>query len=580
MSDVNRHEHEEHDEGHEHGSDADKGHEVLPAGQPSPTPEKLVPPAPTETAVAVHVGPPPSPAVVGSKPSDGKKEEEVKGPEGEDKDHKKEEKKEDNAPKTGASEKDDLAVLPPSLQGIQRMQPKKPTEDGKKEKMTVTSSDMSTLEDVLSEEGVNKLKEAKKDVPTKVAGAEPPKKVPPVTVGFGGNLPPKKPTSTPPTGGSPRGPNPNTIVGRFAKHLGALVGKKTFKEFDTGLRAARPELSDVEGQLKTVLVGATGAVRSSVRTLIDAFYADEEALRDSIRRVSQEHGLHLSIETFAAARGFYRAMLDQIHKINTPEHVYEVLRESMTENMRFMDQRFPRFEERARAVVMAENAGEAQVFVDELVDDVTTWVLDQKLKDLPASLRDIPADVVKSELTIALRAAHEMALIVKNTTDPALALEGMMGRPLSEEQMAQVRDQKDADELYGVVEGMTYKDVKNKEQTILTMRTGMLYTFSDGTEKYVYGAGKGSLKDLVGDLKEGIVIDVRRWEDSLALKGLATMRKGVTVRARKASDPTAVVEMSGELDKHAFQSSVGVDHATFLKNPCKYLFDYQIVSGA
>jgi len=538
---------DEHDDSEGKGEAPQDAHS---AEQPSVPPEKPILPVTTP----VHVGPP--------------------------------------SPPTAAKTGDKFEVLPPALQQMGKAAPKAETpkkEEGKKEegapkkgtdvvghgeKVIVQPSDVGPLDAT----SLNlPKKDEKKDAPKKVGGVEPPK-APPVAVGSGGSVPPKGPTVVPPMGGSPRGPNPNTLAGRFMGRLRELVGRKTFKEFDKGLRAARPELSDLEGQLKTVVTGATGSVRSSVQTIVDAFYADEAALRDSIRRVSEEHGLHLSVETFAAAREFYRTMLDQIHEINTPEHVYDVFHGSMTENVQFMDQRFPKFNERARAVVMAKDAKEATQLVNELVEDVSRWVLDQQLKNLPASLRDIPTDIVRSELTIALRAAHEMALIVKNTTDPALALEGMMGRPLSEEHMGQVRGPKDADALYTAVEGMTYKDVKGKEQTILTAKTGILYTFSDGNEKYVYGAGKGSLKDLAGDLKEGIVIDVRRWEDSLALKALATMRKGVTVRACKASDPTAVVEMSGEVDEKAFKSAVGVDHATFVKNPCKYLFDYQVVA--
>lgn len=480
---------------------------------------------------------------------------------------------------------EEFAVLPVSLQQVlgkkegadvpKAEAPKKEGADASehgKEKVTVKSSDVGTLDAVT----LVAPKEEKKDAPKAAAGAEPPKKDPPVALGFGGgSLPPKKPTRGS-KGGSPNGPDPYSLAEHYAMSRKELSGQETLKPFVTKLRQAHPHLANLEGQLKTVLRGATTAVRSAMGAIAEEFLADPKALHEKVRGVSEEHGTHLSLEAFAAARGFYSAMLEQIHEINTPENVYKVFCKSMTKNLQYLNREFPRFDDRAHAIVMAEDSKEAKVLTDELVEDVTKWLFHQELGVVPAGLRSIPKDLIDSELTIALRSAHEMALIVKNTTDPALALEGMMGRPLSEEQMRDVRDQKSADGLYKAMEGMSYKDVKDKKQQILTMTTGVLYVFCDGSERYVYAAKEDSLKDLTKDLEEGRVIDVRRWEDSLARKAIDVLNDGVTIKARRADDPTKVVEISMGTDKGAFKSVVGVSFEDFRKTPCKYLFDYQI----
>lgn len=435
----------------------------------------------------------------------------------------------------------------------------------------VKSADMGSLE-ILGAD----FKDAKKDAPKAAAGAEPPKKAPPVALGFdGGNLPPKRPTKGS-KGGSPNGPDPYSLAEHYEMNRKELSGQETLKPFVTKLRQAHPHLANLEGQLKTVLRGATTAVRSAMVAIAEEFLADPKALQAQVRSVSEEHGVHLSLEAFAAARGFYSAMLEQIHEINTPENVYKVFCKSRTKNLEYLNKQFPRFDDRAHAIVMAEDSKESKVLTDELVEDVTEWLLHQELGNVQASLRMIPRDLIDSELTIALRSAHEMALIVKNTTDPALALEGMMGRPLSEEQMRDVRDQKSVDGLYKAMEGMSYKDVKGKKQPVLTMTTGVLYVFCDGSERYVYAAKEDSLKDLTKDLEEGLIIDVRRWEDSLAQKAIDVLNDGVTIKARRADDPTKVVEISMGTDKGAFKSVVGVSFEDFRKTPCKYLFDYQI----
>lgn len=442
-----------------------------------------------------------------------------------------------------------------------------------KEKVTVKSADVGSLE-ILGADFLKAPKDANKDAP-KAAGAQPPK-LPPVALGFGGgSLPPKKPTRGS-KGGSPNGPDPYSLAEHYEMNRKELSGQETLKPFVTKLRQAQPFLGNLEVQLKTVLRGATTAVRSAMGAIAEEFLADPKALRAQVRSVLEEHGVHLSLEAFAAARGFYSAMLEQIHEINTPENVYKVFCKSMTKNLQYLNREFPRFDDRAHAIVMAEDSKESKVLTDELVEDVTDWLLHQELGVVPASLRAIPKDIIDSELTIALRSAHEMALIVKNTTDPALALEGMMGRPLSEEQMRDVRDQKSVDGLYKAMEGMSYKDVKSKKQSVLTMTTGVLYVFCDGSERYVYAAKEDSLKALAKDLEEGLVIDVRRWEDSLAQKAIDVLNDGVTIKARRADDPTKVVEISMGTDKGAFKSVVGVSFEDFRKTPCKYLFDYQI----